>query len=717
MGCNFSASPDTNKITNNRKVNHKNPNESVSPAIMEQNMNNVFFSIMKNVQNLPLIQNMMPIVCMSQKSVVCETYELQMDESSALSIIFPIIAISLEKNRKVMCISQLDLFTAKFIKEKDTSRLIINIINWANNFQSSMSRTSVAFFDVEIAKQIRRSMRDIGITVDIVIPSQPALLYSCMIISSKTNVKDPDTSQFLHEFLAKGGTLIVLYEHSESFEIPMPMNSFLLEYGLAFSYCILNESSSSTNQPIVPKAFSEVSDMNFISLSNRLKNWLESRDIMTADLDNLVTTLRYYIMVSDIQIEEELLDLYEKTWNYAHQIKPKADSNPEYNHGIIAILIQEISQKLPTKFIKISPHHSIFPGSTGNVVLGNHKIDIVFAPDIWQSTGLWLPAGAEGKIQFEGDYIGGLSVQIGSHQLTMMPKEINNRWPSVITIFPITNKEISVGTSFGGIVYITCTGQSFGKTKLIFSGFCRHPRWIFGQENVWEETRNNEVPWGEIQTETCVFTVPTDYIRKIENFSLVNDNFKFITTKISKFMNFAQEFQYRIVFDQENTESPMTGGYPLSFLIESMDSVLNSWEKPSLELFHLVSSMTIMSLRENCFDYITEAAISAVGAADVLQNLCPGFNPLEFEESSRSLFPELWEIHTNYGSYVLPQTIAIFQHPDFQISAVPEDMWISFVREMCRVAKTDFTKLLEKFKPIPLNISISLQGLPQYFPK
>ncbi|EAY15325.1 hypothetical protein TVAG_224010 [Trichomonas vaginalis G3] len=179
-------------------------------------------------------------------------------------------------------------------------------------------------------------------------------------------------------------------------------------------------------------------------------------------------------------------------------------------------------------------------------------------------------------------------------------------------------------------------------------------------------------------------------------------------------MNFQHGFPYRIVFDVETNEESLNGGYPLVFLVDDIDAILHSWDKPAPQLFTTISVMSIMSLRENCFDQTTEVALSAICAASVLQELFPNFQPSDLGIEFPSLFNELWDIYSNFGKNIIPDTISIFQKPDYVLPEIPEDMWICFVRQLCDVAKTDFTKLLDRVKPIPLNITISLQGYKQY---
>jgi hypothetical protein len=118
------------------------------------------------------------------------------------------------------------------------------------------------------------------------------------------------------------------------------------------------------------------------------------------------------------------------------------------------------------------------------------------------------------------------------------------------------------------------------------------------------------------------------------------------------------------------------------------------------------------------FDTVTETAISAVAASVISQRLLPHFGDQELSGFSLPLmFHELWEIHTAVDSRLLPKTLKKFQNPEYEVPDCPEDMWIAFVRELSRTGIRNFIKLLERARPIPLNVAVSLQDLPPYDPK
>ena len=84
--------------------------------------------------------------------------------------------------------------------------------------------------------------------------------------------------------------------------------------------------------------------------------------------------------------------------------------------------------------------------------------------------------------------------------------------------------------------------------------------------------------------------------------------------------------------------------------------------------------MSVMSLREDCLDQTTEVALSVIYAADVMQSLYKNFKPSDLNSDFPPLFNELWEIHSECGRDIIPQTLAAFQQPDYQLPEIPEDM-------------------------------------------
>jgi hypothetical protein len=199
--------------------------------------------------------------------------------------------------------------------------------------------------------------------------------------------------------------------------------------------------------------------------------------------------------------------------------------------------------------------------------------------------------------------------------------------------------------------------------------------------------------------------------------ALIDEKFKVIVEEIRKYLGVISQAAYRIVFDVELPPDGTWARYPLVFLVDEIDGIMNHFNEPAADLFRAVTLMCIGSIRENCLDEQTETAIATIATCVVFEKLFTKFDPLELSGIvlPPTLFNELWEIQQK-DPKVIPATVAKFQEPEWPTSEVPDDMWISFVRELCKMGGKDFTKLLERSKPIPLSISQLLQGLPQFQP-
>jgi hypothetical protein len=249
-----------------------------------------------------------------------------------------------------------------------------------------------------------------------------------------------------------------------------------------------------------------------------------------------------------------------------------------------------------------------------------------------------------------------------------------------------------------------------------FRGFAKYPMADMENPELWKQTRDFDVPWGEIVIGPLIFTVPTSVMREIGDFSAIYHIYGFLITELSNFIGPVVDHSYRIVFDVDLPGDQPVFGYPLLFRIEAIDGILIHLNSVSDDLFSVFSLIAVLTLRD-CFDLATETALGALAASVICKKLFPSFDPLALAGLSLPvLFNELWEIHTTLDPTVISRTLATFQDPDYEVADVPEDMWIAFVKVLSRNGKRNFTKLLERAKPIPLNVATSLQDLPVYDP-
>lgn len=687
----------------------------------------IFEMLTNGVNKIASPGNMMPIVCLKRDSFPLATHQINTEENVQTEIQLPIIACSQTINpqngniSKVVCFSQIDFLQMPYIKTGETQKLLYNAVSWASGGSPSLKKIGILGMNRFNAASIQKNLHDMGFFAEIVTSKFFINKFHSIICTTDISSLDTELLDQIKDFVDVGGGLIVFYKYSDKTEIPIPLNHILRKFGMAYTYHIMNTNSNSYDNARIqiPKSYSLVRDNNFVLITAKFKAIIGQSSIDTSALDDIITMLKYFIMVSDESHLDILEDIYKSSWTYLKESNYRTDEGvcPDIKHGMVTALIQEIMPQLPVSLYHAVPEHSIFPGNTGDVTLSRFDFSFELQSDIWISTGLWLPAGAVGYVEYNGPHIAGLGIQIGSHQNTLFSKQGPlKRMPSVCSFFMINGSVTEVGTCYGGIVYVICSEPvEISTIDLVFKGFTKYPRYCIRNESIWDETKSFDVPWGEVETDSCIFTMPTEEIKKLKNIELINEKFNFISDEISKFMSFEHSFPYRIVFDIENTYESLGAVYPLVFLTQEIEKIVNSWNSPNSQLFLAISVMSVMSIREDCFDPQSEIAISSVCTSSIFRKLFGTSPPSSLPDS---LFPKLyfplWYIHTKCGENIIPDTLAIIQEPAFQLPEIPEDMWVLFVKELCTVGKHNFTSLLDKVHPIPLNISMSLQGLPVF---
>ena len=700
--------------------NRPNNNPTITRPESGKAQGQYFEMIINSCHTIAAPSNMMPVVCLGRESFPVVTSYLHLEDSTPTDIQLPIMAGSSYGSGRVICFSQVQFLMPKCIHTGDTNKLILNSLQWISEGHSSMTPIFALGFEKTIQSIVTKSLQDLGFFMEAGNFRNSYTGFKAIIIPSDIDLSDPKHFSDLLEYVHGGGGLAIFYNHTDVGSMSMPINKLLFKFNLAFTYCFLNEDLESAENITVPPTFAYVRDSNFNTLTIKFKSTIKQVSPDTSSLDDLVTTLRYYIMVCDEGHDEQLQEIATYSWEYLNRTGYSSENGicPDLTHGIVAVLLIDLYTKLPHEEIKPIPEAAILPGLTGEVELSEFIIEKDIQNETWISTDLWLPAGVVGIIDSD-DPLPDVHVQIGSHHESLVTKQAPwKRWPLTVSVTPLTEKTTKVASPFGGIVYIAVNNmaQQINKhVKLRFQNFCQHPVAHYLNPDKWEKTQNIDVPWGEIHADNVIFTIPTTIMREIGNFSTIYDKFSIIVNELITYMSYNIERPYRFVFDIELPDEQPSCGYPLVFLLTELPGILQNLNEPSNQLFTAVTLMAIVSIRENCFDDVTETAIATIATSVIFKKIFTNFDPFEFAGYMLpTLFHELWEIHTNYDSSLIPLTLKKFQDPNFVVSDVPDDMWISFVREMCRIGKRDFTKLLERSRPIPLNISISLQGLPLY---
>jgi hypothetical protein len=172
---------------------------------------------------------------------------------------------------------------------------------------------------------------------------------------------------------------------------------------------------------------------------------------------------------------------------------------------------------------------------------------------------------------------------------------------------------------------------------------------------------------------------------------------------------------YRVVFDIDTLGNQV--GYPVFLSLDYVKDLLLETEQETQGLFRLLHSLAIVSMREGCFDSVTETALAHLVTNLVLKGIFPDFDPATSSACPEEplLYRELWLIHSQINPFSLLQLLKDAQKPDAEVHSLPEDMWISFVQDLSYRSKFNLSGILGKVRPIPMNLVNLLKELPNPF--
>ena len=631
------------------------------------------------------------------------------------TISLPIIAASYSSCGRLVCYSQLTFLTNAILQIEQTMKLVTRTINWLCDGTVENSPIGIFTRTSELNKTIVSCLKRLKMN-----PIEKTNLDTdlskskLVIITSDTDTSDIKLYGKLIEFSLGGGGILVFYNHDVNDEDSnsLEINNFLLHYGLSYTNEMINIDGDETSVVNACQDFNKIKMHNFAYLTELLTEILDLERPDARQLDKVFSDFRYYMNCNDERQNQSLIDLSTHAWNYLTRTNYSQNGLicRDISQCIVALLILELYRKIPLRLTKTIPEVEYFPGLPDQSIsssLSDFTRQIELPDSSWVTTGLYLPPGCIGIVK-SPDIFPDISILVGSHSESLLMKEGPwKRWPLVTFGFSINDDSIEVGSQFGGIIYVSSEDIDVEALELDFEGFSEYPRFCDSDPSVWERTKDIKVPFGEIELHSLIFTLPTSYMLKLD-LPQISEKMSTMHQAIINFLNPTLLSPVRIVFDVEVASDKSSTGYPIVETIDMIEPLLTNLNKPNIELFNLLVRISITDIRENCFDPCKEKAFATVAACLAFKEVFPDFTIDKLPSIEKpKLFDELWTIHTKGNEEWIPKTLKKFQDHNYMLSNVPEDMWISFVRELCRIGEHDFTDILDKIYPIPLYVSDS----------
>ncbi len=202
---------------------------------------------------------------------------------------------------------------------------------------------------------------------------------------------------------------------------------------------------------------------------------------------------------------------FQRAWAFVEGlpavIPTKADpvepSEEPIDHLVVRVGAK-LAAEAPVEDLQANPAAEDFPGS-GHTPVGEvtRTLELSYAGldsfygyagagrDAWMATDLWVPAGGQVTLEFSQD-LTGLGVQVGAHTDTLWHLDSWSRSPQIARHWPIEGDTITVGSAFGGLLYVTVpAGTDLGEVLVTIDGAAKGP-------------------WVEYRGEAFALVVPTD---------------------------------------------------------------------------------------------------------------------------------------------------------------------------------------------------------------
>lgn len=718
MGC--SQSSTSRKVEASSTTKSQNTN-TVYSYTDEQSFESVFSFIVADLNRFSSFCGMVPSVCLNDKTFPLITANISDVEDNSNDIELPVLSAAFAGKGRVICFPHIGIFN-ELDSLVSISSMFNRALNWLCGKNPTMSPALLLDFPSELVAPSTKLLQFYGLFVK---SGRKKLTFSDFQIILVPSTYEDENYEELESFVLEGGGLAVFFSPADA-ENPLsyPINALLSKFGLSYTFCSISEKEEPFD---ISTDYNYVKKHHFNYFISEMKELLSENDddkIPQDKLNLIVTKLRYHIAVCSKTQADNLVKLATICWEYLNKTKSVNNDQCcfEMKQCIFIVMICEMLPRFPAEVYVPIPESELFPGvcEEQNFEENQTTLTLTIFEESWVSTGFYLPAGSLGTVGVENNKsISDVHFQIGAHHESLTNKPFPwKRWPIIILPFDMEEGQNKLGSPFGGPIYIAASEDLEGTATfdLTFQHFIKYPRWVYNDPKVWEETKDKKVPIGEIECENVIFTLPAKYMKLID-FEFLNKAMKVIVSNISSFMSKEVEKPFRVVFDIELPEDEPVCGYPIVYNITDIEEMIVNIQKPSAKLFDLSNLMAILSIREGCFDSTIEEAFASIASSNAFSKIYHDFNPFHLENVELPpLFEDLWEINKDFDASIIPKTLKKFQDPSYELLGVPEDTWIEFVREMCRIGQRDFTQVLERSRPVPLNVSMSCHNFPLFSP-
>lgn len=241
---------------------------------------------------------------------------------------------------------------------------------------------------------------------------------------------------------------------------------------------------------------------------------------------------------------------------------------------LLTVDVADARRRAPAD-VRAHPAAAVFPGpvprGTKRVVQG---VSIDTRRNGWHSTGLYAPPGApiEASVE-EPDTAaaarGSLRLRIGAHTDLLWDKAEWKRVPEITCDTPFVAGVTRLASPMGGLVYVDVPeGCKLERATIRITGAVPAPRFVRGESTVeqWRSLdRLFKAPWGELESEKVILTLPAAVLRELDDPDEVLAHWERVSDAAADLAGIPRQRArpHRLVPDVQISAGYMHAGYPI----------------------------------------------------------------------------------------------------------------------------------------------------------
>lgn len=701
MGCVLSNPTQTEAARRARKTIEIYQEDNAQPVVEVVELEDqLMFDVSKILQGLSQIlvpEGVCPVICLAENAhpLFITTFQYEQTQDT---INLPIVCLSRISNGRFIYIGSIDFLAPSILHNTETSAFLENLVSWSADYKLQSIKITLLGFSSTLISSLQGSFNSYGYGLEI--PRGPPKILLSTLVFMTSNYYCDHLEDLIMDYVNRGGTVIVFANQVNSdTDNGLQAMNVLKESGLAFA-----KSNLYQHESIVFSSTMEY--LHSFSFPNMLQRYFDIihnaesiDDIDIHLLDDTISQLRYYVNSMNEFNEKAALELYHESLDFFEKVGYITESNefcPHVVHNMITVILSELIHKFAPMDIVPAPHIDIFPGICEEPPYKSRiKLRLSVKPHSWNSTGLWLPPGVVATVETDIP----ATIQVGSHSVCLLVKQGPwKRWPSVVSrFFVVPNQETEIATPFGGIVYVI--NDKLKPIHLTFKNVARYSFYISHKPNLWDQTKNYKAPWSEIQMKTAIFTLPTEYLKKIDDLGSFCNIYDQLIAETYTFIGIKVPEGKRVVFDvdfPENSQISTITHETFVFTVDYLNDLIN-YRQVNAAIVTFLTRLALSNIDGSFYDSTIESTLSTLAACYAVKKVWPDESPLlAIPGKISNLFYDLFVLCCETGLTSLGAPIqAIILNKSITNA---HDAWVSFVRRLEKLFEKSLPNLMDRFR-------------------